>query len=312
MSTVQDTRDRVTFREVGLRDGLQMVRTYPSSEAKQAWLAAEARAGVGHFEIGSFLPADRFPQFADIGALIAAAQASGVVSSALVLNDRGAGDALVSGIDEMVCVVSATEAHSMANARRTRAEAVALVGRVAARRAAEAPDKRLHVGIAMAFGCSLEGAVDPEAVLRLCDAVLDAGADTVGLADTVGHAGPRDVATLCRGLAGIAADRPFAIHLHDTRGLGLANAAAALDTGARLIDASLGGLGGCPFAPGATGNIVFEDAVFLAESMGFATGIDIAALSEARAIAEAAMPGEAFHGAILRAGLPKGWDAVPA
>ena len=296
----------IRFREVGLRDGLQMVRTHPSTEAKRQWLRAEARAGVTDFEIGSFLPAGRFPQFADLPAMIAAAREAGVVSSALALNDRGAQDALASGIDEIVCVVSATEEHSRANARRSRDEALALVARVAEGRRAQAPGKHLHVGIAMAFGCSLAGAVDPAGVLRIAEAALAAGADTVGLADTVGFAGPRAVASLCRDLGRMTGDRPFAIHLHDTRGLGLANLAAALDHGATLVDASLGGLGGCPFAPGATGNIVFEDAVFLAEGMGFATGIDIEALREARAIAEAAMPGEAFHGAILRAGLPGG------
>lgn len=296
--------DRVTLREVGLRDGLQLAKALPSTEAKQAWLAAEARAGVRHFEVGSFLPAARFPQFADVGEMIGAAEALGVHSAALTLNERGAEAAIRTAVREMVCVVSATEEHSQANARRSRAEAVALVGRVVAMRDAEAPGKLVNAGISMALGCSLAGAVDPDEVLRLAEECLEAGADIVGIADTVGFAGPRAVGQLCAGMTRLCGERPFIIHLHDTRGMGVANAAAALDNGARVIDASLGGLGGCPFAPGATGNVVFEDIVFLAESMGFPTGIDVEALREARAIAEGAMPGEVFHGAMHRAGPP--------
>lgn len=305
--------DRVTLREVGLRDGLQLVRTWPDSDAKRAWLAAEARAGVRHFEGGSFLPAARFPQFADILDVIETAGTLGVHSAALALNERGAAEAMATGIGEVVCVVSATEEHSQANMRRSRADAVALVGQVAALRDATVPDKVINAGIAMAFGCSISGDVAPAEVLRLAEACLMAGADIVGLADTVGYAGPHAVGALCADMARLCGDRPFIIHLHDTRGMGVANAAAALDNGARVIDASLGGLGGCPFAPGATGNVVFEDIVFLAESMGFPTGIDLEGLKEARAIVEKAMPGEAFHGALNRVGPPQnaGWRATP-
>lgn len=306
--------DRLTLREVGLRDGLQLVGTWPDTQAKRAWLLAEAAAGVRHFEIGSFLPASRFPQFADIEDLIATTAQAGLHSAALTLNERGADAALATTVSEMVCVVSATEAHSQANMRRSRADAVDLVRRIALQRDAQAPDKIVNAGIAMAFGCSLAGDVNPADVLRLADDCLSAGADIVGLADTVGYAGPRGVGALCADMARICGDRPFIIHLHDTRGMGVANAAAALDNGARVIDASLGGLGGCPFAPGATGNVVFEDIVYLAESMGFPTGIDLEGLKEVRVIAEEAMPGEAFHGALHRAGAPKNahWRALPA
>ncbi|WP_417722924.1 hydroxymethylglutaryl-CoA lyase [Salipiger sp.] len=306
--------DRITLREVGLRDGLQLARALPATAAKIAWLGREGAAGVRHFEIGSFLPAARFPQFADIGAMIAAATRLDLHSAGLTLNERGADAALATEIREMVCVVSATEAHSEANMRRSRADAVALVGRVAALRDAAAPEKLVNAGIAMAFGCSISGEVDPEEVVRLAGACLDAGADIVGIADTVGYAGPKAVGALCARLDRLCGDRPFIIHLHDTRGMGIANAAAALDNGARVIDASLGGLGGCPFAPGATGNVVFEDVVFMAESMGFPTGIDLGGLKEARSIAEEAMPGEEFHGALHRAGPPENtkWEAVGA
>ncbi|MGR3793281.1 hydroxymethylglutaryl-CoA lyase [Vannielia sp. SX4] len=304
--------DRVTLREVGLRDGLQLAKSLPSPEAKRAWLKAEADAGVRHYEVGSFLPAGRFPQFADIPQMIEASEALNLHSAGLTLNERGAETAIATAIREMVCVVSATEEHSEANMRRSRAAAVELVGKVAALRDAEAPRKLVNAGIAMAFGCSISGNVDPSEVIRLADACLVAGADIVGLADTVGYAGPTAVGQLCAQMEKLCAGRPFIIHLHDTRGMGIANTAAALDNGARVVDASLGGLGGCPFAPGATGNVVFEDVVFLAESMGFRTGIDLEALKPARAIAEEAMPGEEFHGALHRAGPPKNanWQAT--
>jgi len=297
--------DRVTLREVGLRDGLQMVKSYPSTAEKQNWIAREYAAGVRHFEIGSFLPAARMPQFADIRDLIATvAGLEGAVSSALALNERGANDALETELDEIVCVVSATEEHSQANMRRSRDEAVKLVADIAGLAAHSSRKPFVNVGISMAFGCSLAGAVAHREVLQLVDACLDAGADIVGLADTVGFAGPKQVAELCTATARLCGDRPFIIHLHDTRGMGIANASAALDAGARVLDGSLGGLGGCPFAPGATGNVVFEDLVFLCESKGFATGIDLEALAKVRQIPEAAMPNERFHGALARAGPP--------
>jgi len=297
---------RVTLREVGLRDGLQLVKQWPDTPSKKAWMAAEYNAGVRHFEIGSFLPASRFPQFADIEPLITAVGGlSGSHCAALTLNERGVANAMATSVDEIVCVVSATEDHSQANMRRSRADAITLVRDAAAERDRVAPDKLVNVGIAMAFGCTIAGAVNPAEVLDLAEQAYAAGADIVGLADTIGYAGPNQIADLCQGMQRLCAGNPFIIHLHDTRGMGVANAAAALDNGVSVIDASLGGLGGCPFAPGATGNVVFEDIVFLCERMGFATGIDIPSLAAARAIAEAAMPGEMFYGNVPRAGVPQ-------
>lgn len=301
--------DRVTIREVGLRDGLQLVKPFPSTAGKLDWLDRELAAGVRHFELGSFLPAARFPQFADLPQLLADVTARpGLHSAALTLNERGIEAALASPVDELVCVVSASEAHSEANIRRSRADSVALVAKAASDRAAAAPGKLINAGIAMSFGCSLAGEVPQAEVLRLAEACLDAGADIVGVADTVGYAGPRQIAALCDTMAALCGDRPFIVHLHDTRGTGIANAAAALDHGARVIDAALGGLGGCPFAPGATGNIVTEDLVYLCERMGFATGIDLDALVKARAIAAAEMPDEPLYGAIARSEPPRNID----
>lgn len=301
--------DRVNLREVGLRDGLQMVKSWPSTAAKRDWLEREAAAGVRHFELGSFLPASRMPQFADVVAMIdAAAELDGVRSAALALNERGTVDALQTPVDEIVCVVSATEEHSQANMRRSRDDAVELVRSVARMRDASGHKALVNAGISMAFGCSIAGKVEAAQVLRLAEACLAAGADVVGIADTVGFAGPRQVAGLAAGMHRLVGDGGFIVHLHDTRGMGIANASAALDAGCRILDGSLAGLGGCPFAPGATGNVVFEDLVFLCETKGFATGIDLAALTAVRSIPEHAMPGERFYGAIARAGPPATLD----
>ena len=297
--------DRITLREVGLRDGLQIVRSWPSTAAKIDWLTREHAAGVRHFELGSFLPAARFPQFADLPALIDTSNTLPDLNAAvLTLNERAMDAAFASPVSEVVCVVSATEEHSLANIRRSRADSVALVRRAAQMRDTQAPDVLVNAGIAMALGCSITGAVDPSEVLRLAEACLDAGADIVGIADTVGYAGPREVAMLCDGMTRLCGDKPFIVHLHDTRGTGIANAAAALDHGARVLDGALAGLGGCPFAPGATGNVVFEDLAYLCERMGFATGIDIPALAVIRGILESEMPDETLFGALARSGPP--------
>jgi hydroxymethylglutaryl-CoA lyase len=249
------------------------------------------------------------PQFADVVALIdTVASLGGGRSAALALNERGVADALETQVDEIVCVISATEEHSQANMRRSREDAIGLV-RTAARLRDESGHKAIvNAGIAMAFGCSIAGKVEPGEVIRLAAACMDAGADVVGIADTVGFAGPRQVGLLAGEMHRLAGDGNFIVHLHDTRGMGIANAAAALDAGCRILDGSLGGLGGCPFAPGATGNVVFEDLVYLCETKGFATGIDLDALTAVRAVPEQAMPGEAFHGALARAGPPRTLD----
>lgn len=301
--------DRVNLREVGLRDGLQLVRTWPSTAEKRDWLEREHAAGVRHFEVGSFLPASRMPQFGDVVAMIdAVAALGGSRSAALALNERGAVDALETHVDEIVCVVSATEEHSQANMRRSRDDAIGLVRTVARTRDELGHKALVNVGISMAFGCSIAGKVEEVEVLRLAEACLEVGADVVGIADTVGFAGPRQVTELVSDMHRLVGGGGFIVHLHDTRGMGIANASAALDAGCRILDGSLGGLGGCPFAPGATGNVVFEDLVYLCETKGFATGIDLAALVAVRSIPEQAMPGESFYGGIARAGPPATLD----
>jgi hydroxymethylglutaryl-CoA lyase len=315
MTRLQDVYpgNKVSLREVGLRDGLQLVKTFPSTAAKQRWVRDEYGAGVRHFEVGSFLPARTFPQFADVREIVqTVATLPGAHGVALVLNERGVNEALASGVAEIASVVSATEEHSQANANRSREEAIANIRRLCQLRDASAHKPLVNAAISMALGCSITGPVDPREVIRLVEKCLDAGVDFVAVADTVGYAGPKQVGELTSAIVKLAGAKPFCVHLHDTRGMGIANASAALDAGARILDGSLGGLGGCPFAPGATGNVVFEDLVFLCESKGFATGIDIEKLLSVRGILRSEMPGETLYGGLARAGLPSRTSAAAA
>ena len=315
MTRVQDVYPdgRVSLREVGLRDGLQLVKTFPSTAAKQRWLREEFGAGVRHFEVGSFLPASSFPQFVDVRDIVRTVAAlPGAHGIALTLNERGVNEALASGVAEVATVVSATEEHSQANANRSRDSAIANVRRLCELRDASTHKPLVNAAISMALGCSITGPVDPKEVLKLVDKCLEAGVDFVAIADTVGYAGPKQVGELTRAAVKLSGAKPVCVHLHDTRGMGIANASAALDAGARILDGSLGGLGGCPFAPGATGNVVFEDLAFLCESKGFATGIDIEKLIAVRAILRSEMPGEALYGGLARAGLPAGRNRAAA
>ncbi len=315
MSRVQDVYpdDRVSLREVGLRDGLQLVKTFPSTTAKQRWIRDEYAAGVRHFEVGSFLPAKTFPQFSDVRDVVKTiADLPGARGIALALNERGVNEALASGVAEIASVVSATEEHSQANANRSRDSAIANIKRLCDLRDRSSHKPVVNAGISMALGCSIVGPVDPNEVIRIAEKLYEIGVDMVAVADTVGYAGPRQVGELTKAIVRIAGSKPVCVHLHDTRGMGIANASAALDAGARVLDGSLGGLGGCPFAPGATGNVVFEDLVFLCESKGFATGIDIERLVAVRAVLRSEMPGEALYGGLARAGLPRGTAAKAA
>jgi hydroxymethylglutaryl-CoA lyase len=315
MSRVQDIypNDRVSLREVGLRDGLQLVKKFPSTSAKQRWVRDEYAAGVRHFEVGSFLPAKTFPQFVDVRDVVKTiTELPGAHGIALTLNERGVNEALASGVAEIATVVSATEEHSHANANRSRESAIANVKRLCELRDASSHKPVVNAGISMALGCSIVGPVDPNEVIRIAERLYEVGVDMVAVADTVGYAGPRQVGELTKAVVRLAGSKPVCVHLHDTRGMGIANASAALDAGARVLDGSLGGLGGCPFAPGATGNVVFEDLVFLCESKGFSTGIDIDRLVAVRSILRSEMPGETLYGGLARAGLPCGTAAKAA
>ncbi|MFP5398457.1 MAG: hydroxymethylglutaryl-CoA lyase [Gammaproteobacteria bacterium] len=305
--TINPTASRsVSVREVGLRDGLQsLARTLPTAQ-KIEWLRALHAAGVREAEVGSFVPARLLPQLADTAEVVAFARTlPGLVTSALVPNLKGAQAALDSGADAMLLPLSASHAHSLANLRKTPDEAVAEVGRIRALRDAAGARCLIEVGISTAFGCTIQGRVDEAEVLRLVQAVLDAGAERVGLADTVGYADPRQVARLFEKAFVVAGDRLACGHFHDTRGLGLANVYAAWQAGVRRFDACLGGIGGCPHAPGASGNVATEDLAYLFASMGVPTGLDFDALIALRARLAGWLEGEPLHGHVWRAGLPK-------
>ena len=296
----------VVIREVGLRDGLQSIgRTVPT-EQKKAWLRAAHAAGQREIEVGSFVPARYLPQLADTAELVAFAKAlPGLFVSVLVPNLRGAEAALASGADLMLVPLSASHAHSQANLRKSPDEVVAEVARIRAARDAAGSKMLLEGGVGTAFGCTLQGAVKPAEVLRLTQALLDAGCDRVSLADTVGYADPAAVARLFEQARRVAGERLWCGHFHDTRGLGLANVYAAMQTGVARFDACLGGIGGCPHAPGASGNVSSEDLAYLLRSMGIDTGLDIDALLALRRQLAGWLPGEPLHGTLWRAGLPR-------
>jgi len=293
-------------REVGLRDGLQSLPVVLPTAAKLEWIDAAYAAGQREIEVGSFVPARLLPQLADTGELVAhAKRLSGLSVSVLVPNLKGAERALASGADLMLVPLSASHAHSVANLRKTPQEAVGMLREMRAARDAAGSSMLIEGGIGTAFGCTLQGAVRPDDVLRLVEDLLDAGADRVSLADTVGYADPAAVRRLFAQARRIAGERLCCAHFHDTRGLGLANVLAALDTGMARFDACLAGIGGCPHAPGASGNVSTEDLVFMLESMGIATGVDMDRLLALRAAAGRWLPDQPLHGALWRAGLPK-------
>jgi len=296
----------VVVREVGLRDGLQSIQRVLPTSRKLEWIRAAFDAGQREIEVGSFVPARLLPQLADTAELVAFAKTlPGLVVSVLVPNLKGAERALESGADSMLLPLSASHAHSLANLRKTPDEVVREIGAIRAARDAAGSKCLVEVGISTAFGCTIQGRVEPAEVLRLVQAVLDAGADRVGLADTVGYADPLMVSRLLEQTFAVAGDRLACGHFHDTRGLGMANVYAAWLAGVRRFDACLAGIGGCPHAPGASGNVASEDVAYLFASMGVATGIHFDRLLALRAQVAGWLEGETLRGSIWRAGLPR-------
>jgi len=294
------------IREVGLRDGLQSIPTILPTERKRAWIADAYAAGQREIEVGSFVPARLLPQLADTAELLAHAKTlPGLRASVLVPNLKGAERALEGEADLMILPLSASHAHSLANLRKTPDEVVAEMARIRAARDASGRKTLIEGGVGTAFGCTLQGEVQPAEVLRLLQALLDAGVDRVSLADTVGYADPYSVSKLFEQALRVAGDRFCCGHFHDTRGLALANVYAALQLGVNRFDASLAGIGGCPHAPGASGNAASEDLAFMLEAMGVDTGIDIEQLLALRHQVARWLDGEPTHGALWRAGLPK-------
>ncbi len=301
----------ILISEVGPRDGLQNTASIMPTQAKQAWIAAEAAAGVGEIEVGSFVPAKVLPQLADTADVVKfAGQIEGLTVAVLVPNLKGAEHAVQAGADKISIPFSVSETHSLKNVRRSHAEMITEVERISRLIKQQAIEQRPHfeAGLSTAFGCTLEGKVDEASVVHFAEKLMQVGCDEVSLSDTSGYANPAQVRRLIKMVRSAVGDENLTgVHLHNTRGLGLANVIAALECGITTIDSSLGGLGGCPFAPGASGNIVTEDLVFMLESMGLRTGIDLNRLLTIREIIQEALPDEPLYGFTPDAGLPKGF-----
>jgi hydroxymethylglutaryl-CoA lyase len=301
----------IEISEVGPRDGLQSIPQVMSTEAKKRWITALAAAGLPEIEVGSFVPPSVLPQLADTAEIVAHAKTiDGLVVAALVPNLKGAENALRSGVHKITIPLSVSETHSLKNVRRTHVqmlEEVRLIrALIDAYPAAQRP--KFEGGLSTCFGCTLEGNVAEDKVVQIAEALMQAGCDEVGLSDTTGFGSPVQVKRLTQKVwAAVGRENLTGIHLHNTRGQGLANVLAAVEVGLTTVDASMGGVGGCPFAPGASGNIVTEDLVFLLESMGLKTGVNFARLLEARNILKDALPDVELYGFTPDAGLPRGF-----
>jgi hydroxymethylglutaryl-CoA lyase len=294
---------QILVSEVGPRDGLQSTSRIMPLEAKKAWIKAEAEAGVREIEVGSFVPPLLLPQMAETAEVVTFAKTiPGLNVVALVPNAKGAARAVEAGVHGMSIPFSMSETHSLKNVRKSHVEMIEEIRAIAT--IAATANIHFSVGLSTAFGCTMEGAVDEDQVVRLAERAAEAGAMEFSLSDTTGYADPAQVKRLVRKVrAAVGADMMTTLHLHNTRGLGLANALAGLEEGITTLDASLGGIGGCPFAPGASGNIVTEDLVFMLNSMGYDTGIDLEKLLKVREIVAAALPGEPLYGFTPDAGL---------
>jgi hydroxymethylglutaryl-CoA lyase len=298
----------ILVSEVGPRDGLQSIKRAMPTQAKHRWIRALAAAGLKEIEVASFVPPKLIPQMADAAEVVReAVKIPGLTVLALVPNLRGFQDAVAAGAPKVTLTVSASEAHSLSNIRMTCAQAIESARHIVQFRDSlpEGARPTIEVGVSTAFGCTLQGDVDEDFAISMAVRCAQAGADSVGLSDTVGYANPAQVKRMYKRLIAELGDKAGGAHLHNTRGQGLANVVAALDAGITTFDSSQGGIGGCPYAPGASGNIVTEDLVFLLESMGLDTGVDIPKLLEARTILAEALPGEPVYGYIPEAGLPK-------
>jgi hydroxymethylglutaryl-CoA lyase len=300
------TGDFVSICEVGPRDGLQIAKTRMTTDDKVAWIVSIAAAGVREIEVGSFVPPRVIPQLADTPEIVARVLAAvpGLTVQALAPNLRGVQNAYHAGVHKIAIPISVSDGHSRANLNRTPAESIEMMRQVMDWLHAQPRRVPVVAGASTAFGCSIDGVVPTAKTVALCKGLADAGVDEIMLADTVGYAHPAQVREVVRATREAIGPVLYGLHLHDTCGLGIANALAGLEEGIRAFDSCLAGLGGCPYAPGASGNVVTEDLVFMLESMGFRTGIDLAKLLEARAVLHAGLPAEPMHGQLPKAGIP--------
>jgi len=306
-----NTKIDVTVCEVGLRDGLQLLPEFFPTAEKLAWIEAEAAAGVPEIEVTSFVPAKVVPQFTDAEEVVRKALGiEGLKVTGLIPNLKGAERGFALGVQRLNFVMSVSRTHNLKNVRREREESIADFRRIVEARNAQGQRAKLIGGLSTALGCSFEGRVPVDDVRRYAAQYAEAGADEIMVADTVGYGDPAQVRAVFKAVMAEVGSLPVGAHFHDTRGTGLANVAAALECGVRHFDASLAGLGGCPFAPGASGNIVMEDLVFMLDSMGLRTGVDLGKLIEVRKILERNLAANELHGAVSRAGLPRNYVAA--
>ena len=295
-------KDKVILREVGPRDGLQMIKSQLDTDIKLAWIKAQAETGFNEIEVTSYVPVSVLPQFADASLVLSGAKKiGGLLPSVLVPNLRGAVMAMDAGAKKITFVLSVSESHNMANVQQNTKASLAMLRDVTAKREGR-KDITIATALATSFGCSIEGAVSEARVNEIVEQVVEAGVDEINLADTVGYGDPEQVKRIFTDVKRTVGDLPIAAHFHDTRGLGLANVVAALDAGVRRFDSALGGLGGCPFAPGASGNITTEDTVHLFDRLGINSGIDLAALLEVRRQLAQWLPDEKLEGKLFAAG----------
>ncbi|MBL8271362.1 hydroxymethylglutaryl-CoA lyase [Steroidobacter sp.] len=313
LAATADAAPSVRVREVGPRDGLQAAGGIMPTATKLRWITAMARAGLREMEVASFVPPATLPQMADATELTRSVRRTLPSLRAIVLapNFRGLQDAVAAGARQIVIPVSASQAHSQANVRRSIEQQIAAVAQATAwvRTLPEAP--RIEAGVATAFGCSLQGVVSERDVVSTAVGLVEAGVDVVSLADTLGYATPSQVKRLVKAIRSEVGEQRFGnLHLHDTLGTALANICAALEEGVQGFDSSLGGFGGCPYAPGSAGNVATEDVVYLLESEGLDTGIDLRALIAAGDELRAAMPEEQFHSRIVSAGIPRTYQSA--
>jgi len=305
--------DQATVREVGLRDGLQLVKRTLPTDIKIEWCQTQAACGFKEMEVTSFVPPKVIPQFADAESVLKAAQSiSNMRAAVLVPNLKWGLQALDHGAKKITFVLSVSEAHNMANVRRTTDTSIAEFAELVAERNSRGLQDKVMMSVALAttFGCSLQGEVAESRVYNVAEQVLMAGAQELNMADTVGYGNPIQVKRILTEILRLAGKTQVAAHFHDTRGMGLANAVAALEAGIREFDASLGGLGGCPFAKGASGNIATEDCVYLLESLGVSTGINIPAMLEVRKKLNSWLPDEPLEGKLLKAGLATTFQSI--
>ena len=306
------TTDRVEISEVGPRDGLQNCAAIMSTVDKKRWIIALAGAGLKEIEVGSFVSRKLLPQMADASEIVAhAIKLPDLTVAVLVPNLKGAELAVEAGAHKITLPLSVSETHSLRNIKRTHDQVIDEAKSITALLKSLPPDQRPHFegSLSTAFGCTLEGPIAKGTILKLAEQLMEAGCDEVGLSDTTGYGDPSSIRQLIKAVRSVVGKENLTgVHLHNTRGLGLANALAAFEEGITTFDASLGGLGGCPTAPGASGNIVTEDLVFMFESMGVKTGIDLEKLMACREILEKALPDEDLYGFTPRAGLPIGFS----